>query len=171
MRSTVNAASMLSAVSATVAAVLVAVNLYISGRREQSRWAREALVDIFIAFLDAGFSGSAAGNRLSVTASADSEVRILHYRQEIEQAHRTETEMLTKMRLLTTPAVVEAAMGLHVATHAFTDLVSEDLPGLSGQERDLINDRIWQARRSFLAAAKAEIGLRPEVSFVRHERA
>jgi len=167
----VNPASMLSAVSATVAAVLVAINLYVSGRREQSRWAREALIDIFITFLNAGFSGGAACNRLTAASAGSSEAEVLRYREEIQQAHQTETEMLTRMRLLTVPAVVEAAVGLHVAMHAYTDLVSDDLPVLTGRERDVINDQIWQARRSFLAVAKAEIGLKPEVSFARHERA
>ena len=48
-------ASVLSATAASIAAVLTAINLYVTGRRERAKWAREALVDAFIAFLDESF--------------------------------------------------------------------------------------------------------------------
>jgi hypothetical protein len=164
-----NPASLLSAVSATIAAILVAVNLYVSGRRERNRWARDVLVDVFVIFLTAGFEGSGACNRLLESRRLNRESEILAYRESIKVAHRTETEMLTKMRLLTSPAVVEAAMRLHVATHANVDFAEGRLPGSSHEEQDAVNDRVWQARRSFLAAAKTEIGLKPMVSIITHQ--
>jgi hypothetical protein len=123
-----NAASLLSAISATIAAILVAANLYISGRREQNRWARDALVDVFVTFLDAGFSGHSACNRSTRSLRINAEQDISDYREKIARAHQTETEMLTKLRLLTGPAVVEAAMGLHVAIHAYVDFINANAP-------------------------------------------
>jgi hypothetical protein len=156
---------MLSAVSATIAAVLVAVNLYLSGRREQSRWAREALVDVFVAFLNAGFVGAGAVTRLVGLPPTATDAEVRRYRDEIAEAHRSETEMLTRMRLLTTPVVVEAAVDLHMAVHTCTDLAETRR---SDRLADA-NDRIWEARHRFLAAAKSEIGLDPAVSPVRHQ--
>jgi hypothetical protein len=164
-----NAASLLSAVSATIAAILVAANLYISGRREQNRWARDALVDVFVTFLDAGFGGHSACNRLTKALRVNAEADISDYREKIDRAHQTETEMLTKMRLLTSPAVVEAAMGLHLAIHAYLDFINANVRSLPPGEQDEADDQVWRARRSFLAAAKTEIGLKPKVSSIRHD--
>jgi cytochrome c556 len=164
-----NAASLLSAVSATIAAILVAANLYLSGRREQNRWARDALVDVFVTFLDAGFSGHSACTRLTRSIRANAEQEISDYRERIARAHQTETEMLTKMRLLTGPAVVEAAMVLHVAIHAYVDSINASVGSLPQREQDAAQDQVWRARRSFLAAAKTEIGLKPKVSSITHD--
>jgi hypothetical protein len=61
---------------------------------------------------------------------------------------------MTRLRLLTTPRLVDAAMAVHVADHANVDLVvaPAEVP-TPGTER-LIFYRTWQARRAFLAAAK-----------------
>jgi hypothetical protein len=76
--------------------------------------------------------------------------------------------MLTKMRLLAGPAVVEAAMRLHLAAHAYVALTDLEPPQPSPEEVDETHARMWEARRSFLTVAKVEIGLRPEVSSVTH---
>ena len=41
--------------AAGLAAVLAGANLYVSGRREQKKWKREALIDNLALFLDASF--------------------------------------------------------------------------------------------------------------------
>ena len=53
-------ASVLSAVAATIAAVCAGGTLYFSGRREQRKWLREALIEAYIDFLEASFAGSPA---------------------------------------------------------------------------------------------------------------
>jgi hypothetical protein len=164
-----NAASLLSAGAATIAAILAALNLYISGRRERNRWARDALVDVFVIFLNAGFDGVSACNRLAELGELHVDEEAPDYRERIAGAHQTETEMLTKMRLLTSPAVIEAAMRLHVATHTYVDSIERNLPGVPQDERDAAQEQVWRARRSFLAAAKTEIGLNPRVSSITHD--
>ena len=119
-------------------------------------------------FLDAGFEGSAACNRLAGSPGDDEDQGGAVYLERIASAHHTETEMLTKMRLLTRPAVVEAAMALHLATHEHVDLVQTTLPEVPEEGRNAALEQVWQARRSFLAVAKSEIGLEPDVSPVTH---
>lgn len=53
----------LSAVAARLAAVLAGVNLYVTGRRELTKWAREVLVDAFTALLTGSFQGVDACKR------------------------------------------------------------------------------------------------------------
>ncbi len=164
-----NPASLLSAVSATIAAILVAVNLYVSGRREHNRWVRDVLVDVFVTFLNAGFDGNGACSRLIEARRLGAEEKVLTHRDSIAAAHKTETEMLTKMRLLTSPAVIEAAMRLHVATHDYVDLVDGKSSDPSREEQGETQARVWHVRRSFLAVAKTAIGLKSTVSAVMHE--
>ncbi|MEU8613485.1 hypothetical protein AB0C29_36420 [Actinoplanes sp. NPDC048791] len=164
-----NPTATFSAFAASIAAVLAALNLYLSGRREQHRWARDVLVDVFVTFLNADFASAGACNRLAdlrrsgVGPDQDTTVR-----DDIHRAHDEQTEMLTKMRLLTTPAVVEAAMGLHVAGHAYVAFVEEAEPAPEPKAQRVAGQEVWQARRTFLAAAKAEIGLKTGVSAVSH---
>jgi hypothetical protein len=49
------AADVLTAGAASVAALLSGVNLYVSGRREEQRWNREALIEAFVTFVGASF--------------------------------------------------------------------------------------------------------------------
>ena len=46
----------ISAVAATVAAVLAGINIYLTRRGENVKWARETLVETFTEFLDASFA-------------------------------------------------------------------------------------------------------------------
>jgi hypothetical protein len=50
------AADVLTAGAASVAALLSGVNLYVSGRREEQRWNREALIEAFVTFVGASFA-------------------------------------------------------------------------------------------------------------------
>ncbi|GAA3912555.1 hypothetical protein Aau02nite_66660 [Amorphoplanes auranticolor] len=63
------------------------------------------------------------------------------------RAHDEQTETLTKMRLLTTPPVVEAAMGLHVAGHAYVDFV-ESAPEPEPEAQRVAGEEVWRARRT-----------------------
>ena len=160
--------SFLSAIAATIAAVLAAINLHVTGRREQNRWAREVLVDVFVTFLNAGFESGGACNRLIESIGIEGEQDGSGHWKTIATAHRTETEMLTKMRLLAAPAVVNAAVNLHAATHAYVDIVQRNPTRVPEDEGNAAKKNVWQMRYLFLAAAKSEIGLEPNISTARH---
>src|SRR5262249_3590095 len=55
--------SVLSAIAATIAAVLAGFTLYLSGRREHRQWLRNSLVDSYVNYLAASFER--AGGRCS----------------------------------------------------------------------------------------------------------
>jgi hypothetical protein len=71
--------------------------------------------------------------------------------------------MLTKIRLLAQPPVVEAAMNLHMAIHALGAAAERGLQSLADAP-----DTVWRERNRFLTVARAEMGIRPEVSSVVH---
>lgn len=54
------AADFVTAGAAGIAALLSGINLYVSGRREEHRWNREALIEAFVTFLGASFTLNAA---------------------------------------------------------------------------------------------------------------
>ncbi len=58
-------ASLVSAVAATTGAVLAGVTVYISGRRDESKWRREVLLETCEAFLNASFETARAGGQLA----------------------------------------------------------------------------------------------------------
>ena len=49
----VDVGSLISAIAAIAAAVFAGVNLWISGRRVHSQWARQALVESLVEFMNA----------------------------------------------------------------------------------------------------------------------
>jgi hypothetical protein len=51
----VDAASLISAIAASIAAALIALNLAITGRREQAKWARDTLIELFSSFVNLSF--------------------------------------------------------------------------------------------------------------------
>jgi len=67
------AADFVTAGAAGIAALLSGINLYVSGRREEHRWNREALIEAFVTFLGASFTLNAActaGARLGAACTA-----------------------------------------------------------------------------------------------------
>ena len=73
--------SVLSAVAATLAALLSCTTLYVTGRREQQRWLRESLVEAYSEYLEAirwtpcKNSRSAIGERRCRCRRAEAELR------------------------------------------------------------------------------------------------
>jgi hypothetical protein len=64
----VESGTLISAIAAIAAAVFAGVNLWITGRREHSQWARQALVESLVEFMNASFDvtrACAQGRQLS----------------------------------------------------------------------------------------------------------
>jgi hypothetical protein len=147
--------SVVSAAAATLAAILTAINLYASGRWERNRWARDALVDAFLGVLDASFAGGRAAKLVLDGASTDDGELLA----QMDHSHWEQINIITKLRLLTAPRVVDAVMALHLADHAVSDLARAVPLDTDQREIQLRKDGVWLARQEFIAAAKAEIGL------------
>jgi hypothetical protein len=130
----VSLGSFLSAIAAAVAAVFAGLNLYVSGRRQHSQWARQALVESLVQYMNASFDVSRACSRISRLRSEGATLSDLQaLRQETEDAlHNVQLPIMTRLRLLCPPGVADAAQVLHAQDHvrlalAFKELAKEDL--------------------------------------------
>ncbi|WP_330183196.1 hypothetical protein OHB26_05805 [Nocardia sp. NBC_01503] len=159
--------SVLSAIAATVAAVLAGLNLYLSGRREQRKWIREALIDAYVQYLGASFRGGSRKLRGLRSAGAASDI-LEQARQKLEEAHTLQNENLTRLRLIAPENVVRAAEALHTADHLAWDVASSP---------DQSNDSEWrrsreaqrEARHRFINEARRSLDLGPGTSIARYE--
>ncbi|WP_405430385.1 hypothetical protein [Micromonospora sp. NBC_00617] len=104
-----NVAPVVSAVAATIAAIFAGAGLVAAARRENTKWAREELVDSLSAFLDASFTckGIVKDGIRMIDDLSRSEVDDIYRRaHDVELRMR---EVQTRLRLLATPEIVDAA--------------------------------------------------------------
>jgi len=149
----------ISAVAATIAAILAAVNIYLTRRSEKVKWARETLVETFTQFLDASFESKNAIKLAARTALADpGSPEIERLRQEAARAEAEMRSLQTRLRLLTTPALVEAAQSLRFAVRDYIDSLG-DLGAISPQSDKALRDELWRRREAFIAAVKEVLSL------------
>lgn len=151
--------AVISAVAATVAAVLAGINIYLSRRSENVKWARETLVETFTEFLDASFASKSAAKeaaRLGREEPGSPEIATL--RAEAERAENRMRSLQTRLRLLTTAELVDAAAALRYAVRDY--IASLDDPGGRSTEDDKAErDQLWRRRADFIAAAKKVLSL------------
>ena len=153
-------AAVASAVAASVAATLAGLNLYLSGRREHTRWARDTLVDILVAFLDASFaSKDAVKYAISAGRSGSPEERTFEsYAEEARTAELSMRSMQTRLRLLASPAVVDSAQLLRVATREYIALLEADTQVTESDDSDM-KRRLWRLRQNYINEAKIMLSL------------
>jgi hypothetical protein len=141
--------------AATSIVTLIATTM-IAGRREQRMWVREALTDAFIAFLDASWRSSDALHRCTGLDPADA-ARDQHLGA-ARLAYEEMRTLLTRLRLIATPDVVESGHRLLKAQRlAIENSAREDGAALL--------ERASAGRRALLVVAKAEMGLRHRHSY------
>jgi hypothetical protein len=153
-------ATVASAVAASVAATLAGLNLYLSGRREHTRWARDTLVDILVAFLDASFASKDAV-QYALRAGRPGSLEERNFESYAEEARTAELEMRsmqTRLRLLASPAVVESAQLLRVATRKYIALLKADEPVTESDDSDM-KRHLWRLRQDFINEAKTMLSL------------
>ncbi len=151
-----NVVGYITAAAAGLAAILSGINLWLSGRRELNRWAREALVEALVSFFDTSFKLRSSCRELIFLAhNKDSEAATI--RRSIVAAHDYETDTLTRLRLLAPSRVVKAAEILHEADHAIIDAYYAESPQ-NEFEQALSNAR--SARIEFISAARFAFRLR-----------
>jgi len=156
-------ASTISAAAAALAAALAALNLYYSGRRERQRWVRETVVDLLVQYLEASFTASRGADRYRGPTSDDARAAAQHT---IDGAHDVQDGVLTKLRLFTSGAMVDAAFALHAADHQYVNVVTAT-PACTDDELRRVREHLWQVRHQFVAAGKRVVGLPRRQSRVR----
>jgi hypothetical protein len=115
------ATSFIAAVAGSLAAVLAAVNLYLSGRRERIAWLRESLVEVLVGFLSSSFeTGRIARELTEARLAGGNEEDLTRLGERLAAVHREQTTTLTRIRLLSGARTVEAAAALHLANTAST---------------------------------------------------
>jgi hypothetical protein len=153
-------AAVISAVAASIAAILTAVNLYIAGRRDHTKWAREALIEVMVTFVDASFEGKDAvkygirdGKPDSWPPAPDAQCRV----DALAAKHQMRT-MQSRLRLLSTPEVVDAAQVLREANAEYVRLLDGDYAVAVEQDAHMRN-RLWMLRQDFINEAKRVLTL------------
>lgn len=148
---------LLAAVAASVAAILSGISLWAGGRREETKWRRDAIIDTLVSFLDSSFAspGDVLMRKRRAGALTDED------RTNADQAHTDGISALTRLRVIAGADVVSCAEELHMADDAGSELV------LSGQELPTEDEwkRIVARRRELrdrlLEVARKELGLGP----------
>lgn len=134
--------SALSAAAAGAAALIslatLIVTTVVTGRREQRKWARSALTDAFVAFLDASWRGTDALKQ--------------HQEEVPAQALADMRSSLTRLRLLASAPVVAA--GEQLLRSQRSAMAAED-----GQVKALLG-KCSMDRHKLIEAGKQEMGLR-----------
>jgi hypothetical protein len=139
--------SVLSAIAATVAAVLAGLTLYVSGRREHRRWLRNSLVDSYVNYLTASFQ-SGGREVLQARLRGEQVTSLDEYRQHASRAHDRQTDVLTRLRIIAPPEMVKAAEALHMVDHLVVD------SALAGSA--VPDDDIWQQLRLKQSSAQSD---------------
>ena len=154
--------AILSAVAATLAAVLSCGTLYVTGRREHRRWLRESLVEAYVEYLEASFAGRAARTLEFRLAGSDQGIEELQVNS--EAARRRAMASLTRLRLIAPHEVIDAAERLHLADAdamdvAFNGPVPPDPAwSLARQRQQECRDRfIGEVRKSLRVGKQARI--------------
>jgi hypothetical protein len=149
----------ISAVAATIAAILAAVNVYLIRRNENVKWARETLVETFTQFLGASFEGKNAVKAAARAALNDpGSPEIEQLRAEARRIEKDMRDLQTRMRLLTNPAVVEAAQALRYSVRDYIAFL-DDLSAVSPETDKALRTELWRRREEFVAAVKKTLSL------------
>jgi hypothetical protein len=153
--------SLLSAIAATAAAVFAGVNLFISGRREHRQWARQALVESLVAFMNASFDVGRACRQLKARASEQERQK---FKQETEAVlHEAQLPILTRLRLLSPPRVANAAHAVHAQDHVRISIaleVSKRQDSVPSDIRETAQEKLREARLSMINEARRALHLR-----------
>jgi hypothetical protein len=159
-----NLAAIASAVAATLAAVFAGVNLYLSGRRDRVRWVRESAADSFVEFLTASYDHRTACKRLIQEPVLGAERAGL-----VDRALAADDQMLkclSRLRMLTTPDAVDAAIGLHRHNNAYFALATgaptvapTRIPPIPTPDLATTNTGFRVARDHLVTAAKRALSL------------
>jgi hypothetical protein len=152
-------ATMLSAAAATTAAILTGVNLYLSRQREDVKWARNVLIDTLGQFLDASFrSKDAVKKAYKISQSGMDQSQIAALKQEALRAEEEMRTLQTRLRLLGSAELVEAAQSLRTGIRAYVAVLDQQDPIPVYVDRQLRRS-LWDGRDAFVMAARKTLSI------------
>lgn len=149
------ASQVVSVAAASLAAVLSAVNLWVTSRREERKWRRESTVETIVQFMDGSFRlpGNKAYKALADGADPES------LRASADEGFQACVTALTRLRILAPNELVASAEHLHDLDDRITErlLSARQLPTLD--EWSPLADARMDARTEVLNAARRGLGL------------
>ncbi len=151
-------AAVLSAIAGSLAAALAGANIRIAGRREHTKWIREATVEAFVGVLD----GSYRAKEICKALGREMRAGETPCRDESSAAESAAADMLphiTRLRLLTNRDLVVAASRLSNSTREYIGLFSESSAAATQADDDDARARISRDRDAFVAVAQKFLSL------------
>ena len=160
--------SLVSAVAATTGAVLAGVTVYISGRRDESKWRREVLLETCEAFLNASFETARAGGQLAGFPAPRDAVTRDEPELRISKAYRAKMDLMTRLRILADENVVMAAEDVHLADMQFLAAVASWTTSPSDGEYDAARAQVQGEQGKFITATRSLLHIRGRTVRVRN---
>lgn len=106
-------ASLVSAITASVAAALTGVNLWLTGRRADLQWSRSALEAAFVDFLTASYNHRDTCNRIAALGNTVRSTE--EFVELVEATQNTMLNCITRIRVLAGDRMAGLASDLHDA--------------------------------------------------------
>jgi hypothetical protein len=152
-------APVVAAVAALAAAALSGLTLYVAGRRETRKWLRETLVEALTQFLDASFERPGRHIYQSLRTEPAIDIKPDDYRKQSDNASDVQKVALTKIRLLASRPVVQAAETLHKIENETAALVFDYGSTESDSEWAQLRAARRAAREALISEARNVLGL------------
>jgi hypothetical protein len=145
-----------------VAAALSATNLYLTGRREERRWRRDALVDAYQRFIELSFDRSLLAVKGLRRRQGHDELDLATLRGQENERHVEFDGLLARLRLIAEPGAIAAAETLHSLDNQLVSLglASDDAP--SDEDVNSIaaqRDQNRVAKEAMIKAARTNLRL------------
>jgi hypothetical protein len=106
-----NWATLLSAIAASIAAILTLVNLWLTGRREGLAWKRAALETAFVDFLTAAYANRQAAKEIAALDENRWSFRTRdEWVRQADASHETMLGCATRLRILASDDMAETAL-------------------------------------------------------------
>jgi hypothetical protein len=150
-------AELVGAVAASAAAGLSAATLWLTSRWQERTWRRDALVEVISGFMDASFRS--VGNRAFEARRAGSNLELI--KAELDEIHVQFLNNLTKLRLLASREVINAAVDLHKLEDKAIDVVFKDSVLMSASDWNELEKQRMAARTAVYNACRESLRLGP----------
>ncbi len=148
--------AVISAVAAIVAATFSGTTLYISGRREQRKWARDATVQALVDLVDASYR-SAGQKGFDARSKGSSDLDAIE--RTAKDAREQQSASLTRLRLIAPEEIVVAVQALLDADTAVNNAVLGPNVLPTTERWKELRDSQWDRRAALQQAGRKYFGI------------